>query len=124
MAPNNDIPIIGAVSLSGTSYVPARAGGPPDPNNGFDAVQAYRFRLTKSERVQALLQIAGSGRAADRQDIDLELYDINTDRIAASATEAPEERIDQLLGPGSYVLYVRDGGGRNRASYRLELRGE
>lgn len=29
MAPNNDIPIIGAVSLSGTSYVPARAGGPP-----------------------------------------------------------------------------------------------
>jgi acetyl esterase/lipase len=29
MAPNGDIPIIGAVSLSGTSYVPAKAGGPP-----------------------------------------------------------------------------------------------
>ena len=30
MAPNNGaVPIIGAVSLSGTSYVPGRAGGPP-----------------------------------------------------------------------------------------------
>jgi acetyl esterase/lipase len=29
MAPGGDVPIIGAVSLSGTSYVPARPGGPP-----------------------------------------------------------------------------------------------
>lgn len=67
------------------------------------------------------LVIEGSGRVSDHEDLDLELYDINTRRIAAATSEQPVEQITRDLAAGSYVLYVRDGGQRNRASYRLEL---
>ncbi|MBI2897146.1 MAG: hypothetical protein HYY06_26555 [Deltaproteobacteria bacterium] len=100
---------------------PQPSGGAPDPHNGFDAVQTYRIQLPKAMRMSAILRIAGSGRAADREDLDLELYDVNTDEIASAATEGHEERIDRLLGAGTYVLYVRDGGSGNRASYRLDV---
>jgi len=103
---------------------PQRAGGPPDPHNGFDAVQVYRFRVARPARLSATLRIQGSGRGADRQDVDLILYDINTDQLAAATAEQPSEELHVALPPGSYVLYVRDGGSGNRASYSLDVRAD
>jgi hypothetical protein len=101
---------------------PQRSGGPPDPHNGFDAVQVYRVRVTRPSRLSATLRIQGSGRGADHQDVDLVLYDINTDQIAAATAETQSEDLMVPLQPGSYLLYVRDGGSGNRASYELSVR--
>jgi hypothetical protein len=101
---------------------PSRAGGPPDPHNGYDAVTVYRIRSTKTQSLEAILSIEGTGRVADRQDVDMELYNINTSRIAAATSEAREERLSAQIGRGSYLLYVRDGGNGNRASFRLQVR--
>lgn len=101
---------------------PQHAGGPPDPHNGFDAVQVYRVRVPRRGRLSATLHIQGTGRAADHQDVDMILYDINTDQVAAARAESALEELSAAVAPGSYVLYVRDGGNGNRASYNLQVR--
>jgi hypothetical protein len=98
---------------------PAPSGGAAHPVNGFDAVHAYRIRVPSRSRVVARLTITGSGRVADRADLDLELRDLRTHRLAASAGEDPVEAIDHAVDAGSYVLFVRDGGRGNRAAYAL-----
>lgn len=103
---------------------PQRAGGPPDPHNGFDAVQVYRLRVARPSRLSATLRIQGSGRGADRQDVDLVLYDINTDQLGAATAEQPTEELHVQVQAGSYLLYVRDGGSGNRASYSLDVRAD
>lgn len=101
---------------------PQHAGGPPDAHNGFDAVQVYRVRVPRPGRLSATLRIQGTGRIADRQDLDIVLYDINTDQVAAATAETAVESLSTPVQPGSYVLYVRDGGNGNRASFDLVVR--
>ena len=101
---------------------PQASGGPPNPHNGFDAVRVYRVRLPRPGRLHATLRITGSGLARDHQDLDLVLYDANTNQLTAATAELPVEELSAALDAGSYLLYVRDGGNGNRASYRLDVR--
>jgi len=100
---------------------PAPSGGPRRPENGVDAVRAYRIHLSGTRRVRARLRIFGTGRGRDGQDIDLELRTIRADLIARSDGETPLEVIGARLPPGWYVVYVRDGGRGNRAEYELDI---
>ena len=65
--------------------------------------------------------IDGSGRIADREDLDLELRDARSELLGAARTEAPEERVERTLPAGVYIVYVRDGGDGNRAAYTLTV---
>jgi hypothetical protein len=100
---------------------PAPSGGPARPETGFDAVRAYRFNLVEPGQLTIRLTIAGSGRLSDHQDLDLDLRDIRARQIAVSRSEAPVERLVQRLPAGWYIVYVRDGGGGNRAGYELSI---
>lgn len=104
--------------IDGTTN-PAPSGGRPQPENGFDAMRAYRIHVTEPGFMVARLTILGTGRAADHQDLDLELRDIRAQRIAASAGEDQVESVGRVLQPGYYILYVRDGGHGNQVSYEL-----
>ena len=65
------------------------------------------------------LEIAGTGRGADHQDLDLELLDMRADEIASSRSEEPRETVSRIVQPGWFIVRVRDGGRGNRADYRL-----
>ena len=116
------LPVPGAIGakIDGLSD-PAPSGGPNRPSNGFDAVHVYKVRLERSGTLAAELRIQGSGRHADRQDLDLELRDIRANLLASARGETRVERVSRRLRPGWYVLYVRDGGGGNRVGYRLRV---
>jgi hypothetical protein len=101
---------------------PAPSGGSPRPQNGYDAVHVYRVEVTRPGFLSARLTILGSGRAADRTDLDLELRSIRSALVAAARTEQSVESIGRVVEPGWYVLYVRDGGGGNRVGYDLDVR--
>ncbi|MEM6962321.1 MAG: hypothetical protein AAF550_11375, partial [Myxococcota bacterium] len=101
---------------------PAPSGGPNRPQNGLDAMMVYRFQWNATGRILLRLRTFGSGSAADRQDLDLELRDIRSDLLAASRSQAPVEAVSAVLEPGWYLVYVRDGGSGNRAGFELELR--
>jgi hypothetical protein len=101
---------------------PAPSGGPPRPQNGYDAVHVYRIEVTRPGFLSARLTVLGTGRAADRADLDLELRSVRADLIAAARTEQAVESIGRVLQPGWYVLYVRDGGNGNRVGYDLDVR--
>lgn len=101
---------------------PAPSGGPPRPENGFDALRVYRVRVPQRGWLRLELRIDGSGRPQEHTDVDLELRDIRGESIASSAGTGPEERLSRLLEPGWYLVYVRDGGGGrngNRAGFTL-----
>lgn len=101
---------------------PAPSGGPPRPENGFDALRVYRVRVPQRGWLRLELRIDGSGRPQEQTDVDLELRDLRGESIASSAGTGPEERLARLLDPGWYVVYVRDGGGArrgNRAGFTL-----
>lgn len=101
---------------------PAPSGGPAHPSTGFDATRAYRIHLATASVVTIVLAIEGSGHEADRRDLDLELRDAHAQLVAQRRTERPVEALRQLALPaGWYVIYVRDGGAGNRASYRLSV---
>lgn len=100
---------------------PAPSGGPALPASGYDAIRAYRVHLTAPSRLVARLEIRGSGRVADHQDLDLELRDGRARLVAQARTEASAEGLERDLPPGWYVLYVRDGGDGNRAGYTLSV---
>ncbi|MAC29844.1 MAG: hypothetical protein CMH59_25755, partial [Myxococcales bacterium] len=103
---------------------PAPSGGPPRPSNGADAVKVYRVHLEEPARLVAMLEIFGSGRGQDREDLDLELRDIRSELLDRSAGQGRFETISRRLEPGWYLLTVRDGGRGNRVGYelRVELR--
>jgi hypothetical protein len=98
---------------------PAPHGGRANPVNGFDATHAYRIVLTRRATVTITLSIQGSGRGRDHTDVDLELRDQRSDEIAASRGETQTETITRALDPGTYVIYVRDGGNGTSANYSL-----
>ncbi len=101
---------------------PAPSGGPPRPGNGVDAVRTYRVHVPEGGFLEAELTIFGSGRGADRQDLDLELRDIRAELLDGSAGEGTRERVARAVPPGWYVLYVRGGGAGNQAGYELTVR--
>lgn len=103
---------------------PAPSGGPAHPSTGLDATRAYRLHVPAPARVTLRLAISGSGRAADRTDLDLELRDIRARPLATSATESAVEGITRDLAAGHYVVYVRDGGSGNLADYELTASAE
>lgn len=100
---------------------PAPSGGPNLPITGYDANHTYRVHVTEPGMLMVRLAIAGSGRAADHTDIDLELRDLRAEALADSRTEMPNEALAHLVVPGWYIIKVRDGGQGNRAEYRLEV---
>jgi len=118
-----DLPVPGVVTdkIDGLSD-PAPSGGPRRPENGFDALRVYRVRVTQRGWLGLELRIQGSGRPADHSDLDLELRDLRGEVIAASRGEGDRETLSRLLQPGWYIVYVRDGGGGNRAYFELRTR--
>ena len=100
---------------------PAPSGGMARPSNGYDAVHTYRFEAAQAGWYTIRLEIMGSGRLADTQDLDLELRDLRADVIQRSAGEEPVEQIRRHLEPGWYVVVVRDGGRGNKVDYRLSV---
>ncbi len=101
---------------------PAPSGGRAHPVNGFDAMATYRVTLVTRGTLTATLTIQGTGRAADRQDLDLELRDHRSDELAHASGQTPVESISRVLAPGTYLLVVRDGGNGNSAHYTLTAR--
>ena len=55
--------------------------------------------------------------------MDLELRNLRADQQAASRSETPAEQVVSYVEPGWYIIYVRDGGSPNRASYELSVSG-
>lgn len=100
---------------------PAPSGGPNLPTTGFDAIHTYRISVTEPGMLLVRLDIVGSGRIADRSDLDLELLDMRADRLAGSNGESARESLAHIVSPGYYIVRVRDGGNGNRADYRLEV---
>jgi len=104
---------------------PAPSGGQAHPASGFDAVRAYRIHLAGAAIIAIRLTIDGTGRPEDHQDLDLDLRDIRGEPVADSrGVGAIEEVRPNLPGPAWYIIYVRDGGQGNRASYRLTIRSQ
>jgi hypothetical protein len=100
---------------------PAPSGGRANPVNGLDSTHAYRVVLARRATVTITLTINGTGRARDHSDLDLELRDQRSDEIASSRGETQVETISRALDPGTYLIYVRDGGNGNRANYSLRF---
>ncbi|MFT5355756.1 MAG: hypothetical protein ACI9KE_002975 [Polyangiales bacterium] len=101
---------------------PAPSGGPRRPSNGLDAVAVYRIHVPEPGTLELTLTIDGSGSPQDHTDLDLELRDIRSDAIESSQGEERTESVSALVEAGFYIVYVRDGGGGNKAGYRLESR--
>ena len=89
--------------------------------SGFDATRAYRVSLSAPSRLTVRLEIQGSGRVDDREDLDLELRSIRAELIESARTEARVEVVDRDLPAGRYIVYVRDGGQGNRADFALRV---
>lgn len=115
-----DVPGTVAAKIDGLSD-PAPSGGPARASNGIDAVHAYRVHVAEPGWLAATLTIFGTGRQADRHDLDLELRDLRSDLLDRSAGEEPTESVGRAVEPGWYILYVRDGGGGNRVGYELKV---
>ncbi len=101
---------------------PAPSGGPRRPENGFDALRAYRVQITTRAWINLELRIQGSGTPNDHSDLDIELRDIRGEVLASARGTTPRETLSRLLQPGYYIVYVRDGGNGNRANYELSVR--
>jgi hypothetical protein len=102
---------------------PAPSGGAPRPGNGRDAVQVYRVHVPTAMWLTLRLRVFGSGGQSDQTDVDLELRNLRADQLAASRSETPAEQVVSYVEPGWYIIYVRDGGSPNRASYELSVSG-
>lgn len=101
---------------------PAPSGGRNIGLTGFDAVHSYLVTVEEPGMIVARLTIEGSGGPSDRTDVDMQLLDRDAESLAESSQTQSRESLAHLVQPGTYVLRVRDGGGRgNRARYRLEV---
>ena len=101
---------------------PAPSGGSRRPENGFDALRVYRVQVTSRAWLNLELRIQGSGTPDDHTDLDLELRNIRGEVMASTRGTLPRETLSRLLQPGWYIVYVRDGGGGNRARFDLSAR--
>jgi hypothetical protein len=99
-------------------------GGPALKSTGIDAVRVFRFRLDRPAFVEARLKIFGSGHPDSGEDLDLELRDIRAKLITRSNGTGSEESVARFLGPGWYVVYVRDAGRGANAAFELTVRAE
>lgn len=100
---------------------PAPSGGPNRPRNGLDALRAYRVHVPQRARVVVRLTIDGTGYVRDDTDLDVELRDIRSELVESARTEKRVETISAVVEPGWYVVYVRDGGNANRATFSLRV---
>jgi hypothetical protein len=100
---------------------PAPSGGAPQPENGLDAVRAYRVRTEHPGTLSIELTIEGSGTRADSTELALELRDRRAREVERVVSTSPRVRINARIQAGTHVVYVRDGGGGNRAAYRMRV---
>ena len=100
---------------------PAPSGGPARPENGFDAMRVYRVHVPRAAFLSVALTIEGTGRPEDRSDVDLELRDGRAELLTSSRGQGPEEHLGHAVEAGWYMVYVRDGGSGNRASFTLRI---
>ncbi len=98
---------------------PAPSGGENRPENGYDAVDAYRIVLPTSGTLHLALAPEGSGGAEDHTNLTLELRGERASVLRVEATESGPETLSVPLAPGRYVAYVRDAGDGNRCRYAL-----
>jgi hypothetical protein len=99
---------------------PAPSGGPPRPENGIDAVHAYRVELPRAGFFTAALDVRGESPGG-RDRLSLELRSLRGVLLTASREGGPRERLGRVLEAGWYTVYVRDRGDGNRASYTLRV---
>jgi hypothetical protein len=100
---------------------PAPSGGGARPDNGFDAIRAFRVHVPARGMLDVQLVIDGSGTAADRTDLDLELRDIRAHVLDRTSGATPRQAVVDLVEAGDYVVYVRDAGTGNRAEFDVRV---
>lgn len=98
---------------------PAPSGGEPRPENGLDAVRAFRVVVDRAGTLAVEVSIHGSGTRGDHTQLALELRDRRARAVARAASSGPGLRASSRVEPGTYVIYVRDAGDGNRAAFRL-----
>ncbi len=91
----------------------------PLPDNGLDAVRAYRVRVERAGTLELELIILGTGTRSDTTELALELRDRRAGEVERAVSAASTVQLRARVEPGPHVVYVRDGGDGNRASFRL-----
>ncbi len=128
LPPAGNTPWPAPLSLPGTASGkidglsdPAPSGGAARPQNGFDAMHAYRVVVDAPGRLSVRLVIFGSGEGDQHEDLDVEVRDRNADLLVASRGQDPSESVTVAVEPGVYIVYVRDGGQGNRVGYEVRV---
>ncbi|MCZ7679334.1 MAG: hypothetical protein M5U28_11470 [Sandaracinaceae bacterium] len=98
---------------------PAPSGGEPRPENGLDAVRAFRVTVDRAGTLTAEVSIQGSGTRADSTQLSLELRDRRARSVARAASSSASLHASARVEPGTHVIYVRDAGDGNRARFQL-----
>jgi hypothetical protein len=98
---------------------PAPSGGENRPENGYDAVDAYRVEIPVPGTLVLTLSPSGTGGDDEHTNLTLELRNDRATTLLVSAAPRGPETLTVPIAPGTYVAYVRDAGGGNRASYEL-----
>ncbi len=100
---------------------PAPSGGAARPENGFDAVRAFRVHVPERGMLDVQMVIDGTGTASDRSDLDLELRDLRAHVLDRTVGAAQRQAVVDLVEPGDYLAYVRDAGSGNRARFEIHV---
>lgn len=100
---------------------PAPSGGAARPENGFDAVRAFRVHVASRGMLDVQMVIDGSGTSSDRTDLDLELRDLRAHVLDRTVGASQRQAVVDLVDPGDYLAYVRDAGSGNRARFELRV---
>ncbi len=100
---------------------PAPSGGIARPENGFDAVRAFRVHVAERGMLDVQMIVDGSGTASDRTDLDLELRDLRCHVLDRTVGATQRQAVVDLVDPGDYLAYVRDAGSGNRARFELRV---
>lgn len=98
---------------------PAPSGGENRPENGYDAVDTYRLSIAAPGTLVVTLTPTGSGGDLDHTNLTLELRDGRATTLLTAAMPLGAETITAPIAAGTYLAYVRDAGGGNRAGYTL-----
>jgi hypothetical protein len=100
---------------------PAPSGGTARPDNGFDAIRAFRVHVPSRGMLDVQLVIGGSGGSSDRTDLDLELRDIRAHVLDRTTGVSSRQAVVDLVEAGDYLVYVRDAGTGNRAEFDIRV---
>jgi len=119
-------PVDVAVGASASGLVdgltdPAPSGGVARPENGFDAVRAFRVHVPERGMLDVQMVIDGSGGPSDRTDLDVELRDLRAHVLDRTVGPSAHQAVVDLVDPGYYIAYVRDAGSGNRARFELRV---